>query len=86
MKIENMEQVKQNLGKRVLFQSKLNEKQVTGRIVYGKTEDCEGDAVGYEEEYSVLYDNPSYVGATWYYIEEEDFFQDDILLFETIED
>ena len=86
MKIENMEQVKQNVGKRVLFQCKFDEKQMTGRIVFGETEDCEGDVVGYEEECSVLYDSPSYVGATWYYIEEEDFFQDNILLFETIED
>ena len=85
MKIANMEQVKENLGKRVLFQSKFNKKQVTGKIVYGKTIDCEGDEVGYEEEYSVLYDNPADFGGTWCDIEEEDFFQEHIELFETLE-
>ena len=91
MKITSMEQVKQNVGKRVLFQCKLSSPQVTGKIVYGEVEDCERDVVGFEGVYSVLYDNSVYDNLsnfykTWYNIEEEDFFQNDIVLFETIED
>ena len=40
MKIENMDQVKQNLGKRVRFQYYEMKESVTGVIIYGETKSC----------------------------------------------
>ena len=86
MKIENMEQVKQNLGKRVLFQCEWDEEPATGKIVYGEAKDCDGDIVGCLDSYSVICDFPDDNSCTWYNIEGEDSFQEDIVLFETLED
>ena len=85
MKIENMEQVKQNLGKRVLFQCKWDEEPVTGKIVYGEAKDCDGDIVGHEGVYSVLYDNPTDFGDTWYNIDDDIDIMNHIVIFETLE-
>ena len=85
MKIENMEQVKENLGKRVLFQCKWDEKSVQGRIVFGKIEDCEGDVVGYDEVYSVLYDEAAGFCSTWCDIKNDMYIANNILIFETLE-
>ena len=85
MKIGTMEQVRQNLEQRVLFQSKWDEKPVQGRIVFGKTEDCEGDVVGYDETYSVLYDEAAGFCSTWCDIKDDMDIANNILIFETLE-
>ena len=86
MKIENMEQVKQNLGKRVRFQYYEMKESVTGVIIYGETKSCTGDLVGYENFYSVLYDKFTDDCCIWCEIEACMFKYSDIVLFETIED
>ena len=48
VQITNMKQVKENLGKRVRFKTNYMNTIITGIIVFGEYEDCDGVIVGYE--------------------------------------
>ena len=86
MKIKSMEDVKNNVGKKVLFRSKWTNDKKIGKIVYGKVEDCDVDIIGYDYKYSILYDEKDAGGSTWHSIDNKDFEDGSIKLFETIEE
>lgn len=83
MKITNMKQVKENVGKKVLFQDGVIDNPVEATIVFGYFTDCEGDTLGFRNEYSVVYDE-KVDGYTWYGWLSEECFEKNILVFETI--
>lgn len=85
MKITNMKEVEQNVGKRVKFQHFTDEKVVTGKVVYGVVDDCENSEVGLEGYYSVIFDNMDDEGCTWCRLYERIFKNGELLLLETIE-
>ena len=86
MQITNMEQVKENIGKRVLFKTNFMNEIITGTIVFGEHKDCDRVIVGYENKYSIIYDKKREDGInTWFgYLEESDFY--DIEVFEVIKE
>ena len=86
MRITNMEQVKENVGKRVLFKTNCMNEIITGTIVFGEHADCDRVIVGYENKYSIIYDKKREDGInTWFgYLEESDFY--DIEVFEVIKE
>ena len=86
MKITSMKEVRENLGKKVMFQDELMNNPVQATIVFGEFTDCEGDELGINEEYSVVYDKKTDDGYTWYgSIDDELFEEDCIKIFETLE-
>ena len=89
MQITNMKQVKENIGKRIRFQYKSMKEPVTGVIVFGTTEDCEGDLIGLSNNYSIVYDQKATDGGTYgtlLYDDEYEFDKEEFLEFETIEE
>ena len=84
MKITNMEQVKENIGKKVLFQHYTMKKPVEATIVFGEYEDCEGDIMGWNKP-SIRYDEVN-DGYTWCSIDENMFENEDVLVLETIDE
>ena len=88
MEITNMEQVKENIGKRVRFQYETMTEPVTGVIIFGVTEDCEGDLIGFSNYYSVAYDQKATDDCTCcilWYDDRDEFDDEEFLEFETIE-
>ena len=83
MKITNMKQVEENIGKKVIFQHYIMEKPVEATIMFGEYKDCEGDIVGWNEP-SIRYDEV-YVDCTWCSINEKMFENEYVLVLETIE-
>ena len=85
MKITNMKEVEENLGKKVRFKNAVMDDVVTGKIVYGEVKNRDGYIVGFPNSFSVIYENKSKSHCTWCYIDQKDFDEGNIVVFETIE-
>ena len=86
MKITNMEQVKENVGKRVRVQFDEVEGFIEGKLVKGSFVDCESDSIYLWSGYSIRFDKTDNDGCTWCGLSDIFFDKEEFLEFEVIEE
>ena len=86
MQITNMEQVKENIGKRVRVQFDEKEGFIEGKLVEGDFVDCEGDSICLFSDCSIRFDKKDDRGCTICSLYDASFDDEKFLEFETIEE
>ena len=86
MKITNMEQVKENIGKRVKVKFDEVEGFIEGKLVEGSFVDCEGDSIYFWSSYSVRFDKTDSEGYTLCSLNDRFFDKEEFLEFEVIDE
>ena len=86
MRITNMEQVKENIGKRVKVKFDEVEGFIEGKLVEGDFVDCEGDSICLFSDYSIRFDKKDDRGCTFCSLYDASFDNEVFLEFETIEE
>ena len=84
MRITNMEQVKENIGKRVKVKFDEVEGFIEGKLVKGSFVDCESDNICLWSGYSIRFDKKDDRGCTFCSLYDASFDDEKFLEFEVI--